>query len=149
MPRHFEKRVVPYSPQQMYDLVADVARYPEFLPWCLDSHVVRTQDNKLTAVLHVGYKAFHDTFTSHVTLEPPKKISVEYGGGPLKSLGNVWEFAPADNGGCEVSFFVSFEFKSVLLGAMMDLFFDNAFCRMVGAFEKRAGALYGVSSAKS
>ena len=143
MPRHFEKRIVSYTPQQMFDLVADVARYPEFLPWCLDSHVIRAEANRLKAVLHVGYKAFHDTFTSHVTLEPPHKISVEYGGGPLKALGNVWEFTPVDAGKCEVSFFVSFEFKSFLLGAMMDLFFEKAFCRMVEAFEARAAQLYG------
>jgi len=143
MPRHFEKRVLPYTPRQMFDLVADVARYPEFLPWCLEAHVVRSDDASLKAVLLVGYSALHDTFTSHVTLDPYKEITVAYGGGALKSLNNTWTFHPVGEDCCEINFFVAFEFKSFLMGAMMELFFDKAFCHMVAAFEKRAVELYG------
>jgi len=149
MPRHFEKRVLPYTPEQMYALVADVARYPEFLPWCLEATVVRAEQDVLKAVLLVGHKSFHDTFTSIVKLDPPHGLSVTYGGGPLKSLSNVWTFEPAGQAGCEITFFVSFEFKSFLLGAMMDVFFESAFCRMVSAFEQRAAQLYGESKCPS
>jgi coenzyme Q-binding protein COQ10 len=91
----------------------------------------------------VGYKGFCETFTSLVYLDPPYSINVEYGGGPLKTLCTRWDFKPLEKERCEVLFFLSFELKSFLLGAMMDLFFDSAFRSMVSAFEKRAVQLYG------
>lgn len=143
MPRHFEKRILPYSCEQVYNLVADVEHYPAFLPWCLEATVYRKEQNYMRAILAVGYKSFRETFTSLVTLDPYQSITVSYGGGPLKQLTTEWGFAPLGESKCEVSFFLSFEFKSVLFGAMMDLFFDKAFRSMVSAFEKRAQELYG------
>lgn len=143
MPRHFEKRVLPYSCEQVYALVADVEHYPDFLPWCLEATVFRNQQEDMRAILSVGYKAFRETFTSIVHLNPPYSITVEYGGGPLKQLSTQWDFKPLAENSCEVSFFLSFEFKSFLFGAMMDLFFDKAFRSMVSAFEARAKQLYG------
>lgn len=142
MPRHFEKRVLPYTAQQMFDLVADVARYPEFLPWCRASAVEPLDERRFKADLTVGTKTFRDSFTSFVTLDPTRAITVEYGGGPLAFLHNDWHFIAAP-GGCEVTFLVDFKMKSRLLGAMMDLFFEAAFGRMVAAFEARAKELYG------
>lgn len=149
MPRHFEKRVLPYSCEQVYALVADVERYPEFLPWCLEATVIRNQQDDMRAVLAVGYKSFRETFTSLVHLAPPYAITVEYGGGPLKRLTTQWDFKPLGETECEISFFLAFEFKSFLFGAMMDLFFDKAFLSMVSAFEERARDLYGENPCKS
>lgn len=142
MPRHFEKRLVPYSCAQMFALVADVARYPEFLPWCLEAEVTRANDQEMRAILAVGFKSLRDTFTSLVHLDAPNTIKVTYGGGPLQRLQNEWTFTPTPDGGCEIAFLVDFAFKSFLLGAMMDLFFDKAFRTMVSAFEQRAKELY-------
>ena len=146
MPRHFEKRILPYSCEEVYALVADVERYPEFLPWCKEATVIRNQQSHMKAVLCVGYSSFYDTFTSLVQLDPPRAITVEYGGGPLRHLSTQWEFKEIARDKCEVSFFLSFEFKSFIFGAMMDLFFDKAFKSMVSAFEARAKELYGERS---
>ena len=143
MRRHLEKRVLPYTPQQVFDLVADVAHYPTFLPWCLDAEVTRKTETEMTAILQIGWKGLRDAFVSHVALDTPHAIVVTYGGGPLQHLENEWRFSPLPNGQCEVTFFVAFDFKSVLLGKLMDLFFETAFCRMVSAFEKRAEDIYG------
>lgn len=143
MPSHFEKRVVPYTPEQMFKLVADVEHYPSFLPWCLSAMITPITENSFKALLRVGHGGFHDTFTSIVRLTPHSEINVHYGGGPLKTLENRWQFAPTENNGCEISFYVSFSMKSVFFGKMMDLFFDHAFRKMVGAFEKQAHTLYG------
>ncbi|MGE4351599.1 MAG: type II toxin-antitoxin system RatA family toxin [Bdellovibrionales bacterium] len=142
MPHHFEKRTVPYSCEQMYNLVADVERYPDFLPWCQKATVIRHGEDQMKAILAVGHKSFHETFTSLVSLTPPSGITVEYGGGPLKHLNTRWTFTPLEGNRCEITFDLSFSFKSFLLSAMMDLFFDKAFRRMVSAFEERAQELY-------
>lgn len=142
MRRHVEKRVLPYTPEQLFELVADVERYPEFLPWCQQATVTRKGDHELKAVLRVGFKSLHDTFTSLVRLDPFEKIEVSYGGGPLTHLKNEWTFHHRAEGGCEVTFLVEFAFKSMLLGHLMDMFFEAAFCRMVSAFEERAATLY-------
>lgn len=145
MPRHFEQRFLPFTPAQLFALVADVERYPEFLPWCLGAKIrERQSDNAFTADLVIGYKALREKFTSVVTLDEPDMISVRYVAGPLKHLNNEWRFTEAA-GGCDIAFYVDFGFRSSLLGSMMDLFFDKAFRKMVVAFEGRAEELYGHS----
>ena len=141
MPRHSEQCFLPFTPAQLYALVADIERYPEFLPWCLGARIKERAGDTLTADLVIGYKAFRETFTSVVTLEEPRRISVAYAKGPLAHLSNKWEFKPKGKG-CDVDFFVDFGFRSFLLGAMMDVFFDKAFRKMVAAFEARAHELY-------
>lgn len=143
MPRHAEKRVLPFSPAQLFDLVADIGRYPEFLPWCRGARILSNSDDKVTADLIIGYKMFREKFTSEVTLDRPREISVRYLSGPLAHLKNEWKFAPAPKGACELSFQVDFDFKNPLLRGMMEMFFDKALRRMVEAFEKRAEELYG------
>lgn len=149
MPRHFEKRILPYTPAQMFALVADVASYPDFLPWCKKAVLRDRGESSLTADLYVGAKGFQERFTSHVTLVRASRIQVTYGGGALARLSNEWTFVPAPNGGCEISFFVDFALRSKLLGVLMDAFFDVAFRRMVQSFEQRAKELYGVQSAQT
>ncbi|MSO55038.1 MAG: type II toxin-antitoxin system RatA family toxin [Rhodospirillales bacterium] len=143
MPTHAEKRHLPYTAQQMFELVADVGRYPEFLPWCLDARVIERQGPLLRADLVVGFKIFRETFTSEVTLTPPKTIQVRYLDGPFKRLDNRWTFEPNGQSGCSVDFYIDFEFHSRLFQGAMEAVFGEAAHRMVGAFEKRAEALYG------
>lgn len=144
MPRHFETKILPYTPQQMFDLVADIERYPDFLPWCLGAHVYDVREDELKADLQVGAAPFQESFASIVTLQKPCAITVEYGGGSLAHLTNEWHFRAVEDGkACEVEFLVDFRLKSSLLGAMMELFFHKAFHKMVTAFEDRANHLYG------
>jgi len=145
MPQHKETRVLPYTPQQLFDLVADVQRYPEFLPWCKAARVTKRTDRMITADLIIGYKMFNEKFTSEVMLDAPHSISVRYMSGPLSHLHNQWEFKPV-KGGCELIFHVDFDFHSSLLRSAMELFFDKALLKMVTAFEKRAGELYDRSA---
>ena len=142
MPRHQEKRILPYTPQQMFDLVAGVEHYPEFLPWCRGARIKERKGNTITADLIIGYKVFQEKFTSVVTLDRPSKISVEYVSGPLSRLANEWEFR-ASGKGCEVSFHVDFDFHSPFLSSVMEIFFDKALSKMVAAFEARAAQIYG------
>ena len=142
MPHHFEKRIVPYTPEQMYALVSDIARYPEFLPWCQGAELREISENSVTADLYVGTNGFQDKFTSHVTLDKNKAIKVSYGGGALSHLSNEWVFMPAAANACEISFRVDFAMKSRVLGLLMDSFFDLAFKKMVLSFENRAKELY-------
>ena len=142
MPRHEEDRLLLFTPEQLFALVADVEAYPTFLPWCLAARIKERKGNVLTADLVIGYKAFREKFTSVVTLESPERISAKYIAGPLAHLSNEWQFLPAGEGKCALRFFVDFGFRSSLLGAMMDVFFDKAFRKMVAAFEARAHELY-------
>lgn len=142
MPKHSEKRILPYSPEQLFDLVADVARYPEFLPWCKAARILEQDGTRMTADLIIGYKIFSEKFRSEVFLERPRKIEVNYLSGPLSHLSNKWEFAPKGKANCEISFEVGFDFHSSLLGAAMEMFFDKALVKMVAAFESRAKQLY-------
>lgn len=143
MTTHAEKRNLPYSPQQLFDLVADVGRYPEFLPWCISSKITRTEGAVVYADLVIGYKLVREKFTSRVTLDSPRKIHVEYLSGPMKYLSNHWIFIPEEDGSCTIDFFVDFEFKSRILQNLMGVFFNEIVRRMVGAFETRARQLYG------
>ena len=147
MPQFETRRPVPHSPEQMYALVADVERYPEFLPLCeaLSVRSRKERDGKelLVADMTVGYKAIRETFTSRVTLDPAShKILVEYVDGPFRHLENRWTFKPSETG-CDVGFFISYEFASRMLGLLMGAMFDKAFRKFSEAFERRADEVYG------
>jgi coenzyme Q-binding protein COQ10 len=142
MPTHAEERVLPYTPQQLFALVADIERYPEFLPWCIGARIRERESNLIVADLIIGFRMVRERFTSRVSLAPPQRIDVAYAEGPFRYLNNHWSFSP-DPGGCRVGFFVDFEFKSRLLQRLIEVLFSEAVRRMVGAFEKRARDLYG------
>lgn len=148
MPTHAEKRRLPHTARQMYELVADVARYPEFLPWCSAARIRDRrqvgEDEIIEADLVISFKVFRERFGSRVTLHPAAcRIDVEYLDGPFKYLNNHWKFTDLPDGGCEVDFFVDFEFRSRTLQAVIGVVFNEAVRRMVRAFEDRADALYG------
>jgi coenzyme Q-binding protein COQ10 len=129
MPQHHEKRVLPYTPQQMFDLVADVARYSEFLPWCAGSKINWRKENVFNADVQIGYKVFRETFNCNVVLDPHEKIDVVYQSGPFAHLRNYWSFHPVKAGKakhCEIEFDVDFRFSSGLLNAAMSLVFEEA-----------------------
>ncbi|HML10443.1 MAG TPA: type II toxin-antitoxin system RatA family toxin [Stellaceae bacterium] len=142
MPTHAEHRVLPYTPDQMYALVADIERYPEFLPWCVAARIRERRVDFVSADLVIGFKLFRERFTSNVKLDPPGRIDVTYAEGPFRYLNNHWSFARAP-GGCRIDFFVDFEFRSRLLQKAIELLFSEAVKRMVAAFEGRAQQLYG------
>jgi coenzyme Q-binding protein COQ10 len=142
MPQHQEKRTLPFRPEQLFDLVADIERYPEFLPWCKGARIIKREANVVMADLIIGYKMFREKFTSFVTLDRPRAISVKYLSGPLAHLRNEWEFRPGGKDGCELSFHVDFDFRSRVLGGLMEMFFEKAIRRMAEAFEERARDIY-------
>jgi coenzyme Q-binding protein COQ10 len=142
MPSHKEERYLPYSPAQMFDLVADIGRYPEFLPWCVGARIHKREGNVLYADLMVGFKLIRERFTSKVTLAQPDRIEVEYLDGPFRYLKNQWLFREAE-GGCRIDFYIEFEFRSRVLRKVMQPLFQEAVRRMVASFESRARALYG------
>lgn len=147
MPRHSEQKTLPFSPQQMFGLIGDVARYPEFLPWCMAARVYGESESGFKADLVIGFKLFKERFTSDVTLKAPGasqpgEIHVDYVKGPMKYLHNDWVFADDGSGGCRVDFRVDFEFKSKLLERLIGHLFEEAVHRMVMAFEIRAGEIY-------
>lgn len=148
MPTHSETRHLPYTAQQMYDLVADVARYPEFLPWCAAARIRKTTPEGdavvIEADLVISFKVFRERFGSLVTLYPGDlKIDTEYLDGPFRYMKSNWAFADRADGGCDVSFFVDFEFRNIVLQKAIGLVFNEAMHRIVKAFETRAAALYG------
>ncbi|MFZ5608619.1 MAG: type II toxin-antitoxin system RatA family toxin [Pseudomonadota bacterium] len=143
MPRHRERKVLPYTPEQMFDLIADVERYPEFLPWCIGARVISRSESAMLADLIIGFKVFRERFTSRVHLERPGHIHVSYIRGPLKYLRNDWRFSPCQENGCIVDFFVDFEFKNRLFEKLVGALFSEATRRMIDAFEARALSLYG------
>lgn len=142
MPTHAERRAMPYTPEQMFDLVAGVDKYPEFLPWCLASRITKREGNVFYADLIIGYKMVREKFGSRVTALKPDHIHVEYLSGPMKHLSNHWRFLLQDDGTCIIDFYVDFEFKNPVLQKLIAMFFEEAVKRMVGAFEARAKALY-------
>ena len=151
MPQFEVARVVRHSPEQMFDLVADVERYPEFVPLC-ERLVVRQRRvddagrQVLVADLTAGYGPVRETFTSMVTLDRPAlTIKVEYVDGPFRFLDNRWTFERREDGGADVHFWISYEFRSRMLGALMGSMFDRAFRMFTEAFEKRAATIYGGS----
>lgn len=150
MTSHSETRHMPYAPQQMYDLVADVANYPEFLPWCAAARI-RKQDptdygTLMEADLVISFKVFRERFTSRVELrEAENRILTEYVDGPFKFLKSEWTFRPASQGGSEIGFSVDFEFRNMILQRAIGLVFNQAMQRIVTAFEDRAHHLYGTA----
>lgn len=149
MPRHSEVKHLPYTPEQLFELVADVKRYDEFLPWVTAVRVRSSSETEMLADLIVGFGAFKERFTSRVHKERPRRILVEYVEGPLKYLKNEWIFEPAPHGGTNVHFSVDFAFKSRLFESLAGAMFDRALRKMTGAFEARAATLYGVSSSSA
>jgi coenzyme Q-binding protein COQ10 len=149
MPRHSETKHLPYTPGQLFDLVADVARYDEFLPWVVAVRVRSSSETETVADLVVGFNAFKERFTSRVLKERPSRICVDYVEGPLKYLHNEWLFEHAADGGTEVHFSVDFAFRSRLFEALAGTMFDRALRRMTGAFEQRAAALYGINNSSA
>ncbi len=146
MPKHSETRRLPYTPEQMFDLVADIRRYGEFLPWVIAMRVRKDTPTETLADMIVGFKGLRETFTSKVTKESPRAIRVAYIEGPLKYLNNDWRFRP-DGDGCLVDFSVDFAFKNRVFEMLAGQVFGVALRRMIGAFEDRAKALYGAASA--
>ncbi len=146
MPTHAEKRVLPYSPEQMCGLVADVERYPEFLPWCVAARIrSRETETRFRADLVIGFKMIRERYTSLVVTDCPNRIDVTYTDGPFRHLNNHWVFDPHDKG-CVVDFYIDFEFRNRMLQRVMGGLFDQAVRMMVNAFEHRAESLYGPSS---
>lgn len=148
MPGIREIRMVPWSAEQMFDLVADVARYGEFLPWVVATRVKSDSDTEMVADMLVGFKALREKFTSRVIKQRPNRIEVIYIDGPMRDLDNVWLFKPVA-GGCEVEFHVDFTFRNAMFEKLAGQYFDRAFRKMVGAFEERAQQLYGSNSSSA
>ncbi|HVO04815.1 MAG TPA: type II toxin-antitoxin system RatA family toxin [Candidatus Cybelea sp.] len=143
MKTHTETRLLPYTPQQMFDLVADVARYPEFLPWCVGARIKEQREDMVLADLMIGFKMVREKFTSRVWLDRTvPRIDVEYINGPFRTLKNHWTFLPTPEG-CRIEFFLEFEFSSAMLQKLIGVLFHEAVRRMVAAFEARAKQLYG------
>jgi coenzyme Q-binding protein COQ10 len=149
MPRHQETRRLPYTPEQMFDLVADVARYPEFLPWVTATRIRSNSDTAMVADVIVGFKGLRETFSSRAEKQRPEHIRVDYLEGPLKHLNNDWKFRPDGEGGCLIDFCVDFAFKNRVFEMLAGQVFDRAVRKMVNAFEERAARLYGDSGVAS
>ena len=147
LPKHSETRRLPYSPEQMFDLVADVRRYPEFLPWVTAMRVRRESETEALADMIVGFKGLRETFTSKVEKTRPDHVHVDYVDGPLKYLHNDWRFRPDGAAGCLVDFSVDFAFKNRVFEMLAGQVFAAALTRMIGAFETRAAQLYGAGGA--
>ncbi len=143
MPTHAEVRVLHHPPEQLFDLVADVEKYPEFLPWCVDARIRRREGDLIVADLVIGYRMFRERFTSTVVLNRPDRIDVTYAEGPFRYLNNHWTFAPEGPDSCVIDFFVDFEFRSRVLQALVGRVFGEAVKVMVHAFERRADELFG------
>ncbi len=150
MPTHAETRVVPYTADEMYALIADVSRYPEFLPWCAAARIRDTRPlpdgagEVMEADLVISFKVYRERFGSRVTMRPEEqRIDVEYLDGPFRYMNNHWRFIPKEGEKCEIDFFVDFEFRSAILQRLIGVFFNEAMHRIVRAFERRAEQLYG------
>jgi coenzyme Q-binding protein COQ10 len=149
MPKHFEKKIVNFTAKQMYELVADIDNYREFLPWCNDSKIIEVTniDNEkktLIADLEIGYKDLVYTYRSNVLLDNQElTIKVDFVHGPFKNLDNSWIFKKVDDQSCEIEFFIDFELNVGVLNLLISKFFDKAFKKMVNSFENRANQIYG------
>lgn len=142
MTTHREKRIVPHTPKNLFALVEDVQAYPEFLPWCLAARIRSKDKARMVADLMIGFRLYRERFTSYVELKPEEMtILVDYADGPFKYLRNSWVFLDHPDG-CEIDFYVDFEFKSQLFQSVIETLFSEAVRRMVRAFEARADSLY-------
>lgn len=144
---HTEEKVLPFKPDEIFELVADVAKYPEFLPWCTGARVRDKQPTEtghaMVADLMIGFKMVRERFTSRVDVNrQERKIDVEYIQGPFKHLKNHWTFTPTSAGACQIDFYLEFEFSSVMLQKLIGVLFHEAVRRMVAAFEARAYQIY-------
>lgn len=148
MPGSRETRRLPYSAEQMFDLVADVGRYAEFLPWVVATRVKSDSETEMIADMLVGFNALREKFTSRVIKERPNRIEVIYIDGPMRDLDNVWHFRSTEDG-CEIDFRVEFTFRNAMFEALAGQYFDRAFRKMVNAFEERANTLYGNSNSSA
>ena len=149
MPGISETQRLPYSAAQMFDLVADVGRYGEFLPWVVATRVRSDSETEMVADMLVGFKALREKFTSKVLKQRPSRLEVIYVDGPMRDLDNIWHFRDLPDGGCEIDFRVDFSFKNKMFEMLAGQYFDRAFRKMVAAFEQRAHALYGSSSSSA
>ena len=149
MPTLHEVRQLPYSAEQMFDLVADVGRYGEFLPWVVATRVRSDDGDVMVADMLVGFKALREKFTSRVTRHRADRIAVHYIDGPLRDLDNHWKFRALGPQACEIIFDVSFTFRNALFEKLAGQYFDRAFGKMVAAFEARAQQLYGNNSSNA
>jgi coenzyme Q-binding protein COQ10 len=148
MPGSRETRRLPYSAEQMFDLVADVGRYAEFLPWVVATRVKSDSETEMIADMLVGFNALREKFTSRVIKDRPNRIEVIYIDGPMRDLDNVWHFRSTEDG-CEIDFRVEFTFRNAMFEALAGQYFDRAFRKMVNAFEERANTLYGSSNSSA
>jgi coenzyme Q-binding protein COQ10 len=136
---------VPYAASEMFALVADVERYPDFIPWCVALRVVERGEGTLLADMVVAYKVFRERFRSRVTLDPEgARITATYVDGPFRSLRNEWSFRDRAGGGSTIDFLIDFEFRNFILQATAQQVFDKAFARMADAFVARAKTVYGI-----
>lgn len=142
MPQYNEKKVLPYTTEQLYALVSNVHEYPRFLPWCAGIKILEENESDILTELEVGYKFLKESFRSRVYLTPTEMIEIKYETGPFKHLNNRWKFH-AHEDGCMVYFHIDFEFKSRMLQMMVQGVFVEAVQKMMQAFEDRARALYG------
>ncbi len=149
MPVINQQRHLQWSAEEMYDLVADVKRYPEFLPWVVATRIKSDSETEMVADMMVGFSALREKFTSRVHKDRPRRIAVEYLDGPLKRLSNTWDFAEAEDGGCVIAFNVDFTFRSAIFEKLAGQYLDRAFRKMVAAFETRAEKLYGSKSSSA
>jgi coenzyme Q-binding protein COQ10 len=149
MPGIREVRRLPYGAEQMFDLVADVGRYAEFLPWVMATRVRADSETEMIADMLVGFSAIREKFTSRVEKRRPEQIRVHYVDGPLRDLDNVWLFRPLGPHECEIDFCVDFTFRNALFEKLAGQYFERAFRKMVAAFEARAAQLYGSSSSSA
>lgn len=143
MPAHRETRDLPYSAAQMYNLVADVGRYQEFLPWVVGTRIKSNSETEMMADVLVGFKGLREQFSSRVIKIPNQAIDVDYLDGPLKQLHNEWRFRPRDVGGCHIDFYVEFTFKNRVFQKLAGQVFAKALHKMTGAFVTRAEDIYG------
>ena len=149
MPRISETRTLQWSAEQMFDLVADVKRYPEFLPWVVATRVRSDGETEMVADMLVGFSKLREKFTSKVHKDRPHMIDVDYVDGPMRELDNKWFFRPNPDGGCTVDFTVDFTFRNSIFEALAGQYLDRAFRKMVSAFEERAATLYGSSNSSA
>ena len=143
MPTHSETRILPYSAEQMFALVIDIEKYPEFLPWCAGARINSKSKNDLEADVLIGYKMFREKFSSRVHFTRPKEIEVEYLKGPMRHLHNKWVFKDTRDNQCQIDFYVDFSLKTKLFENLIDQFFQKALMKMINAFEARAMEIYG------
>ena len=149
MPAHTQERVVSYTPEQMFDVVADIESYPQFLPWCVGAKTRNGGDNVIFADMVIGFKMFRERFTTRDVLERPNSIEIAHHRGPFKHLDSRWTFQADGDGRCRVGFSIDFEFRSLFFDRMMGVVFHEAVRYMVSAFERRARAVYGVTKPAS